>query len=66
MNEDRIKGIAKKITGKVKEQAGNLTGNRELKQKGQLDQLKGGAREALGRAKDIRRKLQGGVGKKDK
>ena len=52
MNEDKIKGAMQKIGGRVEESAGALGGDHNLKEAGQEDQLKGGAREAWGNVKD--------------
>ena len=52
MSEEHIKGGLEKLGGRIKEAAGALTGNAELKSEGQLDQAKGHAHEALGDVKD--------------
>ena len=52
MNENTIKGTLDKVTGKIKETVGDLTNNDSLKIEGQADQVKGAAREALGRVQD--------------
>ncbi len=52
MNEDNIKGGLQKIGGRVEEAAGALSGDHDLKDAGQEDQLKGAAREAWGNVKD--------------
>jgi uncharacterized protein YjbJ (UPF0337 family) len=52
MNNEMIKGAAEKLTGKLKEAAGDITNNDRLKAEGQAEQVKGAAREALGHAKD--------------
>lgn len=50
--EDKVKGMKDQATGKVKEVAGNVTGNEELEAKGKAEGLLGKAKEALGDAKD--------------
>jgi uncharacterized protein YjbJ (UPF0337 family) len=52
MNSETIKGAAEKLGGKLKEGAGDVTNNDRLKAEGQAEQVKGGAREAVGHAKD--------------
>jgi uncharacterized protein YjbJ (UPF0337 family) len=52
MNEDTIKGSGDKLSGKIKEVAGNATGNDELAAEGQAQQVKGGVRQAVGKVKD--------------
>jgi uncharacterized protein YjbJ (UPF0337 family) len=52
MNNDTVQGGAEKLVGKVKETAGNVTNNDKLKAEGQADQVKGGAHQAIGHAKD--------------
>ncbi len=51
-NEDQSKGKAKDIGGKVKEEAGDLTGNKDLKREGQADQVEGKVQKGVGDAKD--------------
>ncbi len=51
-NEDQAKGKAKDIGGKVKEEAGDATGNDKMKREGQRDQAKGKAQKGVGDAKD--------------
>jgi uncharacterized protein YjbJ (UPF0337 family) len=52
MNEQHVKGAADKVTGKIKEFAGRVTGNRKLETKGKVDQLKGAVRNAVGDVRD--------------
>lgn len=52
MNEDRMKGAATDTGGKVKEAYGNVTGDREAKGEGIVDQVKGTAQNLYGNAKD--------------
>jgi uncharacterized protein YjbJ (UPF0337 family) len=51
-DEDRVEGAAKNMGGKVKEAAGNVTGDAKLKHEGQADQVAGKAQNAVGGAKD--------------
>ncbi|HLW55130.1 MAG TPA: CsbD family protein [Candidatus Angelobacter sp.] len=55
MDKDRIKGKAEEIKGKVKEKAGEWTGNKETEAEGLLDQAKGKARNTVGKVKDAGR-----------
>lgn len=52
MNDTTAKGTLDKVTGKLKEVVGNLTGDNELEDKGKLEQAKGSAEQGLGHAKD--------------
>jgi uncharacterized protein YjbJ (UPF0337 family) len=51
-DEDQIKGKAKDIGGKVKEEVGDATGNDEMKRDGQADQVKGKVQKGVGDVKD--------------
>ena len=51
-NEDQVKGKAKDIGGKIKEEAGDATGNEEMKHEGQGDQVEGKVQKGVGDAKD--------------
>ncbi len=51
-NEDQVKGKAKDIGGKVKEEVGEATGNDEMKHEGQADQAEGKVQKGVGDAKD--------------
>lgn len=51
-DEDRARGAAKDLGGKLKEGMGKLTGDRDLEAEGHLDQAKGKAQKALGDVKD--------------
>lgn len=51
-NEDQAKGKAKDIGGKIKEEAGDLTGNDKMKHDGQADQVEGKVQKGYGDAKD--------------
>jgi len=56
MDNDRVKGSAKNIGGKVKEGLGKATGDRKTEAEGKADQAKGKAQNTYGSAKD---KLRG-------
>ncbi|MFG6560669.1 CsbD family protein [Sulfitobacter sp. 1A15299] len=51
-NDDQAKGKAKDIGGKLKEEAGDATGNEDLKHEGQADQAEGKVQKGLGVAKE--------------
>ena len=51
-DEDRTRGAANNIGGKIKEGLGKLTGDKGLEAEGNLDQAKGKAQGALGDIKD--------------
>jgi uncharacterized protein YjbJ (UPF0337 family) len=52
MDKDRIKGSFDQAKGKVKEAAGDVTGDHKLKGEGVGDQVKGKVENAVGSAKD--------------
>jgi uncharacterized protein YjbJ (UPF0337 family) len=52
MNKDQTKGRVEEVKGKVKEVAGKITGNKELEQKGKLQNLKGQVQSGFGDAKE--------------
>lgn len=52
MNATTLDGEGQDIAGKVKETAGNLTGDRQLAGEGLADQLGGKATKAIGAARD--------------
>jgi uncharacterized protein YjbJ (UPF0337 family) len=52
MGEARLKGSATKITGKVNEGAGNVSGHQKLKREGIFDQIKEKVANAFGGIKD--------------
>ncbi|WP_427788855.1 CsbD family protein [Brevundimonas diminuta] len=51
-DHDRIEGAVKNIGGKIKEAAGNLTGDEKLKAEGRADQATGKVQNAIGGVKD--------------
>ncbi len=52
MDEDRIKGAAKQVSGSIKEAAGKVTGNRKTEAEGIAEKIAGKAQSAAGKAKD--------------
>jgi uncharacterized protein YjbJ (UPF0337 family) len=52
MNKDQIKGTAKEIGGKIQEEAGKLTGNREQEAKGLGKQVAGKTQKNFGDTKE--------------
>jgi uncharacterized protein YjbJ (UPF0337 family)/mannose-6-phosphate isomerase-like protein (cupin superfamily) len=50
--EVSVSGEKDKATGRVKQAAGDLTGNRDLEREGEKDESAGKAKEAVGKAKD--------------
>jgi uncharacterized protein YjbJ (UPF0337 family) len=52
MNKDQIKGTVKDLTGKVQQEAGKLTGNKEQQVKGLSKQIAGKAELSYGNAKE--------------
>jgi uncharacterized protein YjbJ (UPF0337 family) len=52
MDQDRIKGKAKDIAGRVQRQAGEWTGDSESQAKGAIKQAEGKVQNAWGKAKD--------------
>lgn len=55
MDKDRIKGKVEDMTGRIKRQAGEWTGDKETQAEGLADQAKGKARNAMGKMKDAAR-----------
>lgn len=51
-NEDQTRGKGKNIGGKIKEEAGDLLGNRDMKREGQADQVEGKVQKGFGDAKE--------------
>lgn len=55
MDEDRIKGAATDLGGKVKNAVGDLTGDAKTQAEGKSDQVSGQLQNAYGSAKDSAR-----------
>jgi uncharacterized protein YjbJ (UPF0337 family) len=51
--EDRSEGAMDKTKGRIKEAAGALTGNEDLKSEGRADQRSGTFKEKKGKLKDL-------------
>jgi uncharacterized protein YjbJ (UPF0337 family) len=52
MNSDQIKGKVNQVVGKVKQGAGEVTGNDRLANQGVIEQVGGAAQETWGNVKD--------------
>ncbi len=52
MNSDQVKGKVTNMSGKVKQAAGEATGNEGMANRGVADQAKGAAQETWGNMKD--------------
>ena len=52
MNKDQVEGAIEQGKGKLKEAAGDLTGNKNLEAEGELDQAKGKIQKGYGDAKE--------------
>lgn len=57
MDKDRIQGKMEDITGRAKRQVGEWTGDTETQAEGLGDQIKGKARNMMGKMKDAGRDL---------
>ncbi len=51
-DHDRVEGAAKNMGGKVKEAAGNVTGDEKMKAEGKAEQVEGKVQNAVGGIKD--------------
>jgi uncharacterized protein YjbJ (UPF0337 family) len=58
MDDDRTKGAAKNVGGKVKEGLGKVLGDEKLKREGQADQVTGEVQNTVGGVKDAVRDKQ--------
>jgi uncharacterized protein YjbJ (UPF0337 family) len=52
IDPDRTEGVARNMGGKVKEQAGKLTGDSKTEAEGKADQVKGKIQNTIGGIKD--------------
>jgi uncharacterized protein YjbJ (UPF0337 family) len=60
MNKDQSTGHIKEAKGKIKEVVGNLVGNKDLENKGKIQNALGKAQATFGDAKaDIKQAIQG-------
>ncbi len=66
MDSDRIEGTAKDVTGKVKEEWGDLTDNPETEAEGKADQAEGDLQKTWGETKDKARDVVDDLGDDDK
>ena len=57
MDDDRVKGSATNVGGKIKEGAGKALGDEKMKRDGQADQVKGRAQNTIGGVKDEAREI---------
>jgi uncharacterized protein YjbJ (UPF0337 family) len=48
--EQRVKGAAEEVKGRIKEAAGDIAGREDWEAEGQMDQLEGKVRGGIGRA----------------
>jgi len=51
-DKDRLEGAGDKVSGKVKEGVGKLTGDEQTEAEGKLDQVKGDIKQGVADAKD--------------
>jgi len=56
MDKGRMKGAATRTGGKMKQAAGDMTGDTKMQSEGKMDQVKGKAQNAMGSAKDALKK----------
>jgi uncharacterized protein YjbJ (UPF0337 family) len=52
-DEDRKEGVMNKVKGRLKEAAGAVSGDENLKAEGRSDQRKGAVKEKKGKLKDL-------------
>ena len=52
MDKDRLKGMAKQVSGSIKEAVGKMTGDRKTQAEGTTEKTGGKAQNAVGGAKD--------------
>lgn len=58
MDKDRSQGTGKKITGKIREVVGRLTGDNRQKRAGRAERAEGKVQDTVGKGKDkLRDKL---------
>lgn len=51
-NDDQTEGKAKDIGGKIKEEVGDFTGDKDMKAEGQADQVEGKVQKKVGDVKE--------------
>jgi uncharacterized protein YjbJ (UPF0337 family) len=52
MNKQQVKGVTNQVTGKVKQEVGKLTGDRETQLRGHATEVKGKLQKGLGDAQE--------------
>ena len=52
MNQDTLEGEGRDVVGKLKEAAGNVTGDQSLQGEGLIDQLNGKTQKVIGAARE--------------
>lgn len=52
MDKDRIEGIAKQVTGSIKETIGKITGDAKSEAAGKAEKVEGKVQNSVGGAKD--------------
>lgn len=52
MDEDRLKGVGKQVSGSIKEAVGKITGDAKTQAEGTAEKTAGKAQNAVGGAKD--------------
>ncbi|MBB6466223.1 uncharacterized protein YjbJ (UPF0337 family) [Aminobacter lissarensis] len=52
VNKDQVKGVAKQVTGSVKEAAGKVTGDKTTQAKGTAEKIAGKVQKAYGDTKE--------------
>ncbi|MBE1203317.1 CsbD family protein [Aminobacter carboxidus] len=52
VNKDQVKGVAKQVTGSVKEAAGKATGNKTTQAEGTAEKIAGKVQKAYGDTKE--------------
>ena len=57
MNKDQVKGRIKQTEGKAKEIAGKIVGNKDLKEKGQIEHAVGKVQAGYGDLKEDLKKV---------
>lgn len=51
-NKNTVKGVGNQVAGNAKEAAGKVSGDKKLQAEGRLQELKGDAQRAAGKAED--------------
>ncbi|HEY0526307.1 MAG TPA: CsbD family protein [Stellaceae bacterium] len=64
MDKDRIEGVAKKVSGGIKEAAGKALGDTKTEADGRAEKAEGRVQNAIGGLKDAARELIGGGDRK--